>query len=114
LTVPEPLAFLITDQAGVVQAAVPLIFVAGCFQFGDGVQTIAQGALRGAGDTRWPLAINLVGHYVIGLPLGAGLAWGARMGAPGLWWGLAFGLSFVAVATTVRFARLSATAIARR
>ncbi len=114
LTVPEPLAFLITDQVGVVEAAVPLIFVAGCFQFSDGVQTIAQGALRGAGDTRWPLAINLVGHYVIGLPLGAGLAWGARMGAPGLWWGLAIGLSFVAVATTARFARLSATAIARR
>ena len=28
---------------------------------------IVNGALRGAGDTRWPLAINLIGVLVISL-----------------------------------------------
>jgi len=91
----------------------PLIVVAACFQISDGVQTIAQGALRGAGDTRWPLVINLVGHYVLGLPIGLALAHQAGLGAVGLWCGLAIGLTVVAAAMTVRFVLLSRGAIGR-
>ncbi|AKF07972.1 MATE family efflux transporter [Sandaracinus amylolyticus] len=114
LAIPEHLASLFTLEPAVIRTAVPLLFVAACFQLSDGAQTIAQGALRGAGDTFWPLVINLSGHYAVGLPLGIALAWGVLdLGAAGLWWGLSAGLTCVAIAMTVRFVRLSRRAIAR-
>jgi MATE family multidrug resistance protein len=113
VAIPDHLAGAMTIHLDVVRAATPLIFVAGWFQLSDGIQTIAQGALRGAGDAYWPLAINLAGHYAIGLPLGIGLAFGLGLGARGLWWGLALGLTVVAIAMTARFAALSRRDIAR-
>lgn len=114
LAAPAPLAAAIAPDPAVIAAAIPLVFVAACFQMSDGVQTIAQGALRGAGDTFWPLLINLSGHYLVGLPLGVLLAWGLfDLGAIGLWWGLSAGLTYVAIAMTLRFVRLSRRAIAR-
>jgi MATE family multidrug resistance protein len=97
----------------VIQAVIPLLFVAAVFQLSDGVQAVAAGALRGAGDTRFALVANLCGHYLIGLPLGALLAFELGFGASGLWWGLSAGLTCVAIGLTLRFVRLSARPIAR-
>lgn len=113
ITVPGPLASILTDEAAVIAAAIPLLAVAAAFQLFDGVQAVAAGALRGAGDTRWPLALNLVGHYAIGIPVGAWLAFEKEMGTVGLWWGLSAGLTTVAIALTTRFLRLSRNEIAR-
>lgn len=113
LVVPGPLARIFTDEVGVVRAAVPLLAVAAAFQLFDGVQAVAAGALRGAGDTRWPLASNLVGHYAIGVPLGALLAFGLGWRAVGLWWGLSAGLTAVAIALTARFWILTRGRVAR-
>jgi MATE family multidrug resistance protein len=113
LAVPAQLASIITDEPRVVAAAVPLLLVAAAFQLFDGVQAVAAGALRGAGDTRWPLALNLVGHYAIGIPIGAWLAFERGLGAVGLWWGLSAGLTAVAIALTVRFTRLTSGEVAR-
>ncbi len=112
LAAPAELAALFAPEPEIVASAVPLLFVAACFQLSDGVQTIAQGALRGTGDTVWPFLINLSGHYLIGLPLGILLAWKATdLGAIGLWWGLLAGLTYVAIAMTLRFLRVSRRAI---
>ena len=35
---------------------------------------------------------NLVGHWVVGLPLGYLLCFSAGLGVVGLWWGLSAGL----------------------
>jgi Na+-driven multidrug efflux pump len=58
------------------------------------------GALRGAGDTRWPLALNLLGVVLIRVPLAMYLAYdsitlplvgytiaGAGLGVVGAWYG---------------------------
>ncbi|MCB9634528.1 MAG: MATE family efflux transporter [Sandaracinus sp.] len=111
--VPSQLAGILTDEAGVIAAAVPLLAVASAFQLGDGMQAIAAGALRGAGDTRVTMLANLAGHYLIGLPLGLVLAFWWDRGAVGFWWGLSAGLTSVAALLTWRFWRLSARAIAR-
>jgi MATE family multidrug resistance protein len=110
---PRPLAALITDETPVIAAAVPLILVAAAFQLGDGVQAVAAGALRGAGDTRFAMVANLLGHYGVGLPVGVLLAWGAGWGATGLWWALTAGLSTVAVALALRFLAISRRTVAR-
>ncbi len=113
LVIPRWLAAIITDERAVIEAAVPLFLVAAAFQLSDGVQAVAAGTLRGAGDTRVPLLANLVGHYVIGVPLGATLAFGVGMGATGLWWGLSAGLTAVAVTLGLRFWSISKSAIRR-
>lgn len=113
LLVPRLLAGIITSESAVIDAVVPLLFVAAVFQLSDGVQAVAAGALRGAGDTRFALFANLGGHYLIGLPLGVLLAFSLGIGARGLWWGLSAGLTCVAAGLTLRFLRLSARPIAR-
>jgi MATE family multidrug resistance protein len=82
----------------VVDTAVALLGVAAIFQLFDGLQVVATGALRGARDTRTPMLVNLVGHWLIGLPLGYALCFWLDEGVIGLWIGLCAGLVIVAVA----------------
>jgi MATE family multidrug resistance protein len=109
----EPLAHAFAKDAPVVRMAVPLVAIAAFFQLSDGVQAVASGALRGAGDTRWPLVSNLIGHYAIGLPTSLALAFGLGWGAQGIWWGLSAGLTGVAVALLARFVVLTRRPVAR-
>ncbi len=108
-----PLAGLFTDAPEVIASAIPLIIIAAVFQLGDGAQAIAAGALRGAGDTKVTFAANVVGHYVIGLPIGLGLAFSLGLEERGLWWGITTGLIAVAILLTVRFHRLSGQRLER-
>lgn len=110
---PRLVARAITDRPELIEAAIPFLLVAACFQLSDGVQTVAQGALRGAGDTRLPLFLNVLGHYVIGLPIGAWLAYRQGLGAIGLWWGLSAGLTAVGIAMTIRFLRIASRPMLR-
>ena len=118
LLAPEAIVDALTDQPDVRAAALPLVAIAALFQVSDGLQVVAAGALRGAGDTRGPFVANLSGHYLLGLPLGLYLTFragaeGAGIGAPGMWWGLLLGLSVVGVTLTARFVRLSSRPIER-
>jgi len=110
---PRALAHVFTPQGEVVEAAVALIRIAALFQLFDGAQVVAAGALRGAGDTRWPLVANVLTHWCIGLPLGCILAFVLGRGAPGLWYGLTTGLVLVGTSLTSRFFRLTRREIAR-
>ncbi len=113
LLFPSPLASLLSNRPEVVAAAVPLIAVAAFFQLSDGTQAIGAGVLRGAGDTRFPFLANLVGHYLIGLPVALFLGFRGGLGVVGLWWGLCAGLTAVGLALLGRFWRLSARPIER-
>jgi MATE family multidrug resistance protein len=105
IAIPRVLASAFTDQPAVFAATIPLLQIAALFQLSDGTQAIGAGALRGRGDTRSTLLANLLGHYVIGLPLIIGLGFGADLGAPGLWWGLSVGLTATALVLVLRFVR---------
>jgi MATE family multidrug resistance protein len=98
VSVPEKIAGGFTHGPEVIAAAVPLLLVGAAFQFFDGVQVTATGALRGAGNTHAGLYVQLVGYWVIGMPLGWWLGFGRKMGAVGLWIGLCAGLMFAGVA----------------
>jgi MATE family multidrug resistance protein len=56
--------------------------------------------LRGIGDTRTPMLVNVIGHWVLGLPVGYALCFRFNWGVIGLWTGLSIGLIFCAVALT--------------
>jgi len=91
-SVPAWLVGLFSADEAVISIGVGLLLVAAVFQLFDGVQAVATGALRGLGDTRTPLVVNLVGHWMIGLPLAYALCFWYGWGAQGLWMGLASGL----------------------
>jgi putative MATE family efflux protein len=73
------------------------------------------GALRGAGDTRWPLVLNILGLLVIRVPLAALLAYstinlpwggvinGAGLGVVGAWYGVAVDIVVRCVLLIARF-----------
>jgi MATE family multidrug resistance protein len=98
VAVPQWIAGGFTRDAVVIAAAVPLLLVGAAFQFFDGVQITATGALRGVGNTHAGLYVQVVGYWVIGLPLGVWLGFHRKMGAVGLWIGLCAGLMFAGVA----------------
>jgi MATE family multidrug resistance protein len=108
---PGPLARLMSDKADVLVASASLLAVAAVFQVSDGTQSVGAGVLRGAGDTRFAFIANLLGHWVIGLPIALLLGFHFRQGIVGLWWGLCAGLTAVAILLFARFMRLSAQLI---
>jgi MATE family multidrug resistance protein len=112
LLFPGPLARAMSDDGGVVATAAPLLVVAAFFQISDATQAVGAGVLRGAGDTRFTFAANMVGHWLVGLPIAVALGYVLGLGVTGLWWGLCAGLSVVAAALLARFLSISSREIA--
>ncbi|MGH7703074.1 MAG: MATE family efflux transporter, partial [Gemmatimonadales bacterium] len=102
ITVPGPIARLYTTVPGVVALAALLIPMAGIFQVFDGLQVVSIGILRGAGDTRTPMLINVLGFWLFGLPVSWYLGFRTGLGPLGLWWGLVVGLVVVALLLVLR------------
>jgi MATE family multidrug resistance protein len=87
-TLPRPLVGLFTPYGNVAAAATTLIYVAAVIQVFDGQQMVAYGALRGAGDTRWPLYVVVSLSWGLGVPLVYGLTISAGLGVLGAWLGI--------------------------
>lgn len=97
LLIPRQIARLYTPEENIIRATVTLLAVGAAFQLCDGVQTVATGALRGAGDTRTPMLCHFVGYWAIGLPVGAFLCFRMHRGVPGLWGGLSLALILIGI-----------------
>jgi MATE family multidrug resistance protein len=95
---PRLIVRIFTPDPQVMRIGVKLLLVAAAFQLFDGLQSVATGALRGAGETRIPMLSSLVAYWVVGLPLGYYLGFNRGLGALGLWMGLALSLMFIASA----------------
>jgi MATE family multidrug resistance protein len=102
LAVPGPLARLYTTDAAVAALAASLIPIAGVFQVFDGMQVVSIGILRGVADTRTPMLVNVLGFWLVGLPVSALLGFRTAAGPRGLWWGLTAGLVLVALILLAR------------
>ena len=102
LAIPSLLGRAFTDDAGVARVAALLLPIAGVFQVFDGLQAVAAGVLRGTGDTRMPMLVNVLGFWVLGCPLSLLLAFRLGWGPRGLWWGLATGIAVVAILLSLR------------
>ncbi len=102
VAIPETLTGLFIDRsdpanAEVAALAVSFLLVAAVFQVVDGAQVVAAGMLRGLHDTLVPMVFALVGYWLIGIGVGAWLAFDRGWGGVGVWSGLATGLGVVAV-----------------
>jgi len=109
---PEPMLRSFTTDRRVIDIGVGLLAIAAAFQLFDGTQAVATGVLRGLGETRIPMIVNVIGHWVFGLPVGYALCFAFGWGVTGLWIGLSIGLVFVATTLTgYFFARSSSSSM---
>jgi len=114
LVAPRPLIALYTRNPQVLAVGPTLLWVAAAFQIFDGIQTVSTGALRGLGETRVPMFANLVGYWVLGLPLGLLLCFVLHWGIYGLWIGLTLALVVIAVTVLLRWRRDSTRLVLAR
>ena len=92
VAVPRQLIGLFTTDEKVLAVGASLLLLAAIFQLFDGIQGVITGTLRGIGDTRTPMIVNLIAHWAIGLPTGYLLCFVIGWGVYGLWIGLSLGL----------------------
>ncbi len=97
LLIPRWILHVYTNDPGILQIGVGLLALAALFQLFDGTQTVATGALRGIGNTRTPMLVNLGGYWLFGLPIGYVLCFHYGFGVYGLWWGLTLALIVIAL-----------------
>ena len=69
VALPEQLVRMFNDDPAVVSFGKRIIALAALFQLFDGVQIIVSGALRGAGDTKYPMVLALGGGWFLFLPI---------------------------------------------
>ena len=94
---PEELIRLFSNDPNVLRVGTSLLLLAAVFQLFDGIQGVITGTLRGLGDTRTPMVVNLLAHWLLGLPISYTLCFTVGWGVYGLWVGLSLGLIIVGV-----------------
>jgi multidrug resistance protein, MATE family len=107
VTLPRPIIGIWTHDAQVLALGAHILAIVAGFQIFDGTQSVATGALRGLGETRYPMLMNLAGYWFFGLPLGALLCFAFRWGLSGIWLGLTVALITLALLLYARWARSS-------
>ncbi len=100
------ISLLYTNEIGVRETAVRLLFFAALFQMSDAIQVNCSGALRGCKDTKIPMLLMIFAYWGIGLPVGYGIGimgvTSMEPGAEGFWVGLIIGLTFSATFQGIR------------
>lgn len=91
------------QTADTARLAAALLLLGASFFIADGIQTIANGALRGRNDTRIPLLFAVVGFWMVGFPCAYSLGFSTGLGPFGIWIGLSLGLAVYAVLLVSRF-----------
>lgn len=88
----------------VIDLAARLLIITAIFHIIDASQIITNGALRGYQDTLIPMVLGLLSYWAIGLGSGYFFGFVLTKGAPGLWWGLALGITAAALLLQWRLA----------
>lgn len=98
-----PLIFVDAQEVQIVEFASVMLLYASLFQFSDGLQVIFQGLLQGIGDVKVPSLIAIASYWLVGLPFGYYLCFNTTVGYPGVWIGLAIGLTISATLQILRY-----------
>src|SRR5690606_2157461 len=95
------------DNQEVVMLAAQLLIIAAIFQFADGLQVVALGALRGMQDVKIRTVICFIAYWLLGFPISYYLSMHTNLGSQGIWYGLLAGLTASGVMLFIRFNYLS-------
>jgi MATE family multidrug resistance protein len=103
VAIPGPLLRIFTDAPDVVRLGRPLLLIGAVFQLFDAVAIITEGALRGAGDTRWPFLVETAFGWGVFIPLAYTFGVVLEGGLAGAWSGGAISLGLTAAVLVRRF-----------
>jgi multidrug resistance protein, MATE family len=103
IVIPKPIISIWTSDARVLSLGAHILAIVAGFQIFDGIQTVSTGALRGLGETRFPMLMNFAGYWILGLPFGALLCFRLKWGLAGLWTGLTISLILIALVLIARW-----------
>ncbi|XP_040378084.1 protein DETOXIFICATION 48-like [Oryza brachyantha] len=79
---------MFTSDPNILRLTAVALPIAGLCELGNCPQTAGCGVLRGSARPASGARINLASFYLVGMPVGVALAFGARLGFAGLWLGL--------------------------
>jgi len=111
---PQWIVRIYTFDPAVLRVGVSLLFIGAFFQLFDGIQAVATGALRGAGNTHTAMITHVASYWLLGLPLGYWLCFGRGWGAAGLWVGLCVALITIGIILLAAWRRKVRSFSARR
>ncbi len=100
------LAAAYTNDPDVLALAAQMLIVVVIFQLSDGLQAVGLGALRGFTDVKVPTLITFMAYWVITLPFAYILSQYTPLGAMGIWYALAGGLTIAAILLIARYYKL--------
>jgi MATE family multidrug resistance protein len=103
LTGHDAIASIYSRDIAVTALASTLLLYTAALQLPDGLQMLSTGALRGLQDTRVPMWLAIFCYWGVGVPLGAGLAFGLDWGPQGIWVGLITALTLATLLMGWRF-----------
>ena len=107
VAIPIPLLRIFTDDAKVLELGRPLLLLGALFQLADAVAIISEGALRGAGDTRWPFAIETAMGWGVLVPLAYYVGVVLEYGLTGAW---SASLVHIVILSSILFLRFRSNA----
>ncbi|XP_014347688.1 multidrug and toxin extrusion protein 1 [Latimeria chalumnae] len=84
----DVVAYVFTSEKEIIMLTAKVIPIFASVHLLDSTAGICGGIMRGAGKQKIGAICNLIGFYVIGLPIGISLMFAAKLGILGLWTGL--------------------------
>lgn len=113
IVTPRPIIAIYSRDARVLALGAHILLIVAAFEVFDGAQSVATGVLRGLGETKIPMLMNLGGYWLFGLPLGAVLCFDLHWGLSGIWTGLTVALITIAVLLVRRW-RIASSSLSSR
>ena len=96
------IGFFNTDP-GVIDLGGKFLLFAAAFQFFDAAAIVTSSALKGAGDTKWSMVVQLIVAWVLFLPISYVLAYHTDFGPIGAWLGAVVYIWLLGIALLWRF-----------
>lgn len=100
---PGPIMRIFSSDARVIEMGAMCLRIVAVAQMGAVANSVLAGALRGAGDTRAPMLINLACMWGLRLTLAYPVAYGLGWGLTGAWLCMGLDLAMRGVLTLIRF-----------
>ncbi len=101
--IPTTLLGIFSTDPRVLVYGGPLLVVGAFYQFFDAIAIVSDGALRGAGDTRWPFVARCLISWLVFLPLAYLFAVPMGWGLTGAWVGGLVSMVLLALFLVLRF-----------